>query len=174
MLGYGVAVAVASLSCSIGPFLAATGIALRRGDPFAFLTYAVGMGLVVGVLAVAAALASTVVAGGVRRVLPYVSRLGGALLVLTGGYVGYYGLYELRLYRGGDPADPLIDAAAQVQQVLAEWLRTAGPTALAVALAVLVGVAVLVRRRRSSPSPAPDRSAPEAAPRSPARHPSSG
>jgi cytochrome c-type biogenesis protein len=173
MLGYGVAFAVASLSCSIGPFLAATGIALRRGDPFAFLAYAVGMGLVVGVLAVAAALASTVVAGGVRRMLPHVGRLGGALLVLTGGYVGYYGLYELRLYQGGDPADPVIDAAARVQQVLAEWLRAVGPAVVASALAVLVGVAVL-RRRRSSPSLGPGRSAPEAAPRSAARHPSSG
>jgi cytochrome c-type biogenesis protein len=31
MAGYGVAFAVASLSCTIGPFLAVTGIALRGG-----------------------------------------------------------------------------------------------------------------------------------------------
>jgi cytochrome c-type biogenesis protein len=174
MLGYGVAFAIASLSCSIGPFLAAAGIALRRGDPFAYLTYAVGMGLVVAVLAIAAALASTVLAEKARGLLRYVGRVGGALLVLTGVYVGYYGLYELRLYQGGDPSDPVIDLAARVPGVLSEWLRALGPTALVIALIVLVGAVVVVRRRRSSPSPSPHRSAPEAAPRSPARHPASG
>lgn len=77
-------------------------MALRRGDPVAYLAYALGMGLVVAVLAVAAALAGTAVTAGVRRLLPYVGRVGGALLVLTGLYVGYYGIYELRLF----PATP--------------------------------------------------------------------
>ena len=37
-----------------------------------------GMGLVVAVLAVAAALARTAVAAGICRLLPYVGRIGGA------------------------------------------------------------------------------------------------
>ena len=108
MAGYGVAFAIASLSCTIGPFLAAAGIALRGGDIGSglatFLAYALGMGLVVAVLAVAAALASTAVATGIRRVLPYVPTIGGALLVVTGAYVGYYGYYELQLFHGGGSA----------------------------------------------------------------------
>lgn len=149
MLGYGVAFAIASLSCSIGPFLAAAGIALRRGDPFAFLAYAAGMGLVVAVLAVAAALASTAVADRMRQLLPYVGRIGGALLVLTGAYVGYYGLYELRLYHAdGDPSDPIVDAAGQVQQTLSDWLRAIGPVPLTVALVALTAGGVLLVRRR--------------------------
>ncbi len=175
MLGYGVAFAIASLSCSIGPFLAAAGIALRRGDPLAFLTYGLGMGLVVAVLAVGGALASTVVAEQARRLMPHLGKLGGALLMVTGAYVGYYGLYELRLYRGdADPSDPVVDTAARVQEVLSGWLRTLGPTPLVIVLTVLVGAIVVVRRRRSSPSPSPDRPEPSAAPHSPARHPASG
>lgn len=151
MAGYGVAFAVASLSCSIGPFLAAAGIALRDGEVGSglatFVAYALGMGLVVAVLAVAAALASTAVAGGIRRVLPYVPRIGGALLVVTGAYVGYYGYYELRLNAGGSAADPVVEAAGTVQQVLLGWLDAAGPVVLAVVLAALVAGGLLLARR---------------------------
>ncbi|MGH3761373.1 cytochrome c biogenesis CcdA family protein [Actinophytocola sp.] len=151
MAGYGVAFAVASLSCSIGPFLAAAGVALRDGDfgtgLAAFGAYAVGMGLVVAVLAVAAALASTAVVTGVRRALPYVTRAGGALLVLAGAYVAYYGYYELRLFRGGSPADPVVEAAGTIQRTLLGWLDAAGPVMLVVLLGVLVAGGLLLARR---------------------------
>jgi cytochrome c biogenesis protein CcdA len=138
MLGYGVAFAIASLSCTIGPFLAVAGVSLRHGDPWAFLVYGLGMGLVVGVLA----LAGTAVARGIRRVLPYVSRIGGGLLLVTGLYVGYYGCYELRVYDGGDPADPVVDLAGSVQGALSDWLRAAGPVPFVIVL--IVGL-ILVR-----------------------------
>ena len=151
MAGYGVAFAVASLSCSIGPFLAAAGVSLRDGDlgtgRAGFTAYALGMGLVVAVLAVAAALASTAVATGLRRALPYVTRAGGALLVLAGAYVAYYGYYELRLFHGGDPADPVVEAAGQVQHTLVMWVDAAGPVVLTVVLAVLVAGGLLLARR---------------------------
>lgn len=155
MLGYGIAFAVASLSCTIGPFLAVAGVALRGGDLgsglSAFLAYALGMGLVVAVLAVAAALASTTATTGIRRLLPYVGRIGGVLLVITGAYVGYYGSYELRLYHaGGDATDPIVDAAARVQGTLSDWLHTIGPIPLLSTLVVLTGAAVLLRHRRRS------------------------
>ena len=154
MAGYGVAFALASVSCAIGPFLAAAGVALRGGDLgsglVTFVAYALGMGLVVAVLAVAAALASTAVATGLRRALPYVTRVGGALLVVTGAYVAYYGYYELRLFHaGGSAADPVVEAAGTVQRVLVEWLDAAGPAVLAVVLAVLVAGGLLVARRRA-------------------------
>jgi cytochrome c biogenesis protein CcdA len=151
MAGYGVAFAIASLSCTIGPFLAATGIALRGGSGLVtFVAYAAGMGLVVAVLAMAAALASTAVATGIRRVLPYVPRVGGALLVATGAYVAYYGYYELRLYHaGGDPADPVVDTAGDIQSTLVSWVDTIGPVPLLAALVLLAGGVVLLARRRT-------------------------
>jgi len=154
MLGYGVAFAVASLSCSIGPFLAAAGIALRDGAVATglatFVVYALGMGLVVAVLAVTAALAGNAVATGLRRVLPYVTRAGGALLVLAGGYVAYYGYYELRLFHGdGDAVDPVVRAAGTVQSTLVRWLDSTGPVVLVGVLVVLVTGGVLLARRRA-------------------------
>jgi cytochrome c-type biogenesis protein len=153
MLGYGIAFAVASLSCTIGPFLAVAGVALRGDDLgsglAAFIAYALGMGLVVAVLAVAAALASSTTAAGIRKLLPHVGRIGGVLLVVTGAYVGYYGIYELRLYHAeGDAADPIVDAAARVQGVLSDWLDATGPFPFVIALVVLTGAAVLLRRGR--------------------------
>jgi len=152
MAGYGVAFAIASLSCSIGPFLAAAGVALRSGELgtglATFAAYAVGMGLVVAVLAVAAALASTAVVTGLRRALPYVTRIGGALLVVTGAYVAYYGYYELRLFHAdGSPADPVVEAAGTVQSTLVGWVDAAGPLVLAVVLGVLVAGGLLLTRR---------------------------
>ena len=101
MYGYGVSYAIASLSCTIGPFLAVTAAGFRGGSiatgvPI-YLAYVAGLTLVVGVLAIAAATASSALADRLRRILPFVNRIGGALLVLVGLYVGYYGLYELRL-----------------------------------------------------------------------------
>lgn len=162
MLGYGVAFAIASLSCTIGPFLAVTGIALSGGNLLsslsAFLVYAVGMGLVVAVLAVAAALARAAVATGIRRLLPHIGRIGGGLLVVTGAYVGYYGFYELRLNNGGGNAtDPIVDLAATVQTALSDWMQATGPIPIVVALAILVGGGLLLRHRsRHATPPEPD------------------
>jgi cytochrome c-type biogenesis protein len=154
MAGYGVAFAIASLSCTIGPFLATTGIALRGGDTLSglatFLTYALGMGLVVAVLALAAALASTAVATGIRRLLPHVPRIGGVLLLVTGAYVGYYGYYELQLFHGnGQADDPIVAAAGEVQSTLVSWLDAIGPVPLVSALAVLLGGGLLLARHHA-------------------------
>ena len=47
MFGYGVGSAIASRSCTIGPFLAVTGTSLRRGSPaqgvLVYLAYAAGI-----------------------------------------------------------------------------------------------------------------------------------
>lgn len=144
MFGYGVAFAVASLSCTIGPFLAVAGVALRDGGPLPFLAYALGMGLVVTVLAVAVAFSSE---AGLRRVLPHVTRVGGALVLVAGLYVGYYGVHELRVaHAGADPADPVVDAAAAVQSALAGWVSALGPWPFVVALGV--GLVALRFRKR--------------------------
>lgn len=158
MVGYGVGYAIASLSCTIGPFLAVTGAAFSGGPVveglLIYLAYGAGMTLVVGVLAIAAALASATVADRARRLLPYVNRISGALLVLVGAYVGYYGVYEVRLFHfGGDANDPVISAAGQLQGALAGWVDSHGAWPWLVAIAVLAGVVAVWtvgRNRRRS------------------------
>ncbi|TDD69873.1 cytochrome c biogenesis protein CcdA [Jiangella aurantiaca] len=148
MAGYGVAYAVASLSCTVAPFLAMATATFTSsgilGGLAAFVAYGVGMGLVVGLLAAAVALGSDAVVRRARRLLPYVSRVSGVLLLLAGGYVVYYGVYELRVRAGGDPADPVIDAALELQGRLSGVVADLGPRWLAAAAVVVAGIALIV------------------------------
>lgn len=146
MYGYGISYAIASLSCTIGPFLAVTAAGLRGGSIVTgvaiYLSYSAGLTLVVGVLAVAAATASTAMVDRLRRILPFVNRIGGALLVLVGLYVAYYGSYEVRLFgANGNPRDAVITAVGRLQGATAGWVHQHGiwPWVMAVlALAVVV------------------------------------
>lgn len=146
MYGYGVSYAIASLSCTIGPFLAVTAAGFRGGSVVTgvavYLAYVAGLTLVVGVLAVAAAdlaRAGSTLPDRLRRVLPFVNRVGGALLMLVGLYVGYYGVYELRLSSAAaNPHDAVIAAAGRLQGALAGWVHQHGVWPWAVALFVLV------------------------------------
>jgi cytochrome c biogenesis protein CcdA len=155
MFGYGVSYAIASLSCTVGPFLAVTAAGLRGGSVVGaaavYVAYAAGFTLVVGVLAVAAALASSAVVERMRRIVPYVNRISGALLLLVGVYVGYYGLYEIRLFAGnGNPQDPVIAAAGWAQGAIAGWVHQHGAWPWLVVLAVLiVGAAAWGARMRA-------------------------
>lgn len=155
MYGYGLGYAIASLSCTVGPFLAVTAAGLRGGSILGsvsiYLAYVAGLTLVVGVLAVAAACASSALADRLRRILPFVNRAGGALLVIVGLYVGYYGLYEVRLFRlHGHPQDAVIAAAGRVQGALAGWVHQHGawPWLLALVLLVAAALATAHYRRR--------------------------
>ncbi|APE37994.1 hypothetical protein BOX37_03460 [Nocardia mangyaensis] len=159
MLGYGIAYAVASLSCTIGPFLAVTSSTFRSGSVLggiaAYLAYAAGMALLVGTLALVVALAGAQAVTRMRKVLPYVSRLSGVLMVVAGVYVAYYGVYELRLFAGAtDADDPVIEGAAWIQQILADAVERIGAVTLLAVVAALmvlvVGAAGLRRRRKSS------------------------
>jgi cytochrome c biogenesis protein CcdA len=156
MFAYGISYAVASLSCTVGPFLAVTAAGLRGGSVLGgvsvYVAYAGGFTLVVGVLAVAAALASSAAVDRMRRIVPYVNRISGALLLIVGVYVGYYGLYEIRLFTGnGNPEDSVIAAAGRMQGAIAGWVHQHGAWPWLVALAVLT-IAALAAAWRASAS----------------------
>lgn len=154
MFGYGVAYAVASLSCTVGPFLAVTAAGSRSGSTAGavgvYLVYAAGFALIVGTLAVGAVFACSALANRLRRLLPIVNRVGGAMVVVVGVYVAYYGSYELRLFGGGgDPRDAVIAAAGRVQGVLVGWVHGHGAMPWALLLvALIIGVSVWAWRLR--------------------------
>ncbi|MGC1212120.1 MAG: cytochrome c biogenesis protein CcdA, partial [Micromonospora sp.] len=95
-----------------------------------------------------------------RRAAPLLGRVAGLLLMLTGGYVAWYGWYEIRLFSGADADDPLVGAAGRLQGAISGRLAGLGPWAVAALagalLLVAVGLTVARRRRatgRSTPSP---------------------
>ncbi|WP_431930978.1 cytochrome c biogenesis CcdA family protein [Nonomuraea jabiensis] len=152
LYGYGLSYAVASLSCTVGPFLAVTSASLSGGGLLggvaAFATYALGMGLVITVLSVTVAFARAAMVARLRRLLPYVSRASGGLLTLAGLYVVYYGWYELRVFAGADADDPIVNTATAVQTTLVGWLTGLGTGWLVVALALLTVGALTLRKAR--------------------------
>ena len=124
MFLFGVSYAVASLSCTIGPFLAVTSTTFRNENYLSgvmvFVLYGLGMGLVVSVLTMAVALAKDGMVAKFRSLLPKMNKIAGVLLVIAGLYVAYYGYYEVQLFFfDGDLDDPVIDAGESVQS----WLQ---------------------------------------------------
>ncbi|MCY0931493.1 cytochrome c biogenesis protein CcdA [Streptomyces sp. H27-H1] len=148
---FGAAYAIASLGCTIAPFLAIVVSAFRSGSGFEgvvlFTAYATGMGVIVGAAALSVALTRSARVGRLRRIGSVATRLGGALLLLVGAYVAYYGWYEIRTLRDPQTTDPLVDAAGTIQRALADTLDTIGIPAVATLFAVLLLAALLLRRR---------------------------
>lgn len=101
---FGMAFAAASLSCTLPIFLMVVGSALARGG-FAsgviqFVSYALGMGLVLVVLTLGIALLKEgLIVSRLQRTLPYVERVAAVLVLLAGSYIVYYWLFKAELIR---------------------------------------------------------------------------
>ncbi|MEU4790732.1 cytochrome c biogenesis CcdA family protein [Micromonospora tulbaghiae] len=151
---FGAAYALTSLTCAIAPFLAIVVTSLRAGSPLRglalFGAYALGMALVVGVAALAVALLRGRVVARLRGAGAWMPRLSGLVLLVAGGYVAWYGWYEVRLAQGRYDAftDPVIRTAAQTQQALVRALDTAGPAVLTALLAILLLLTLTLARSR--------------------------
>ncbi|MFI7216933.1 cytochrome c biogenesis CcdA family protein [Micromonospora maritima] len=150
---FGAAYALTSLTCAIAPFLAIVVTSLRAGSTLRglalFGAYALGMALVVGVAALAVALLRGRTVARLRGAGAWVPRLSGLVLLVAGGYVAWYGWYEVRLAQGRYDAfaDPVIRTAARAQQTLVSAVDTLGPAVLTAVLAALL-LAPLTRRPR--------------------------
>lgn len=154
MAGFGASYAVASLGCTIAPFLAVVVTAFRAGSTaeglLAFLAYAVGMGVVVGAASVAVALTRSGVIGRLRSLGGALTRLGGALLLVAGAYVAWYGVWELRVFHAGAGSDPVVDAAGELQRWLADTAQAVGVGGFLLTLAVLVVVGTVLHARSAA------------------------
>jgi len=139
---FGISYAVVSLSCTLPLFIVAVSTTIDTDSLAtgigAFLAYGAGMGLVLMVLTLAIALARQGIVHRFRAVLPHVNRISGALLVVAGAYVAYYGWYELQVRDGntdpGGPAPWVFDLSGD----LSNWVNEVGPTRLALLLALVL------------------------------------
>ena len=155
MFVFGVSYAVASLSCTLPVFLSAVGTTFTRSNFVSglavFAAYSAGMALVLMVLTVALALARHSLVTRLRQAMRYVQRAAGALLVVAGAYVAWYGITEIRLdsgATGGGAVDLVTDLSADIST----WVQDTGATRIGVVLAVLVAAAAAFsvgRRRRA-------------------------
>jgi cytochrome c-type biogenesis protein len=93
---FGIAYAVTSLACTLPIFLVVAGSALAAGGPVAaagqFVSYALGMGMILTTVILGAAFFQAAVQRSLRRVVPYVHRLSASFLVGAGLFVINYWL----------------------------------------------------------------------------------
>lgn len=94
MFLFGIGYGIASLGCTLPVFLAVVGASLATGGAAQSLqvlvAYGFGMTVVLVVLAVGAAMLREGIARGMRRMLPYMDKISGTLLILAGTYLTYY------------------------------------------------------------------------------------
>lgn len=126
---FGVSYAVVSLSCTVGIFISGVsnsfssdGIARGTGN---FLAYAIGMGVVITFLTMSLALAKSNVATNMRRLLPYITRISGVLLVLAGIYMIDYGIWDYRVVVSNDfdAGNLLVDHFLEFQEATSSWIQ---------------------------------------------------
>ncbi len=154
MFLFGLSYAIASLSCTIGPFTSVVASTFSRESAASgvatFVAYGAGMGLLLMVLTVTLALARRGLVTGLRRALPYVQRTSGALMVLMGSYLVWYGIYEIRLLRSGtSPGRGPVGVVTRWSSDLSERFRGADAVQAALGLALVLAVVVLVALLRA-------------------------
>ncbi len=138
MFLFGVSYAVVSLSCTIGLFIQAVSNTFTT-DGFAeglgnFVAYGLGMGSVVLLLTVSLARARTAAAAGMRRLLPHIGRISGAVLLAGGIYLIDYGIWDIRVLLHGDPFAPnlFVDRFLEFQAAVSNWINTTTPERIGV------------------------------------------
>lgn len=159
---FGLSYAAVSLSCTAPIFLGTVIGSFTRSSfiegASAFLAYAVGMGLVITVLTLAMAVFRAGVANAFRKVLPYVNKASGVLLVLTGIFLIIYARWELSTFSAtGEINDGfLVREATRLQSTVANWVSNFGGTRFAMLIAIVIalvtGWAGLSRRRQTATS----------------------
>jgi cytochrome c biogenesis protein CcdA len=162
MFVFGISYAIASLSCTIGPFTAVVAQTFARSSVasgvITFIAYGLGMGLLLMALTVSLAMARQGLLVKLRRALPYVTRVSGAIMVLMGAYLAWYGVYEVRLviYGDQDAQQGPVGLVTGWSSEISTWLDGFDPLQVALVLALVIAVVgLVVAWRTTSRRPSP-------------------
>jgi cytochrome c-type biogenesis protein len=148
MLLFGVGYGLASVGCTLPVFLVAVGasMATRGGTAVlaAFGAYALGMALMLVALSIGAALLRDGLARALKRALPHLRWVTGALLLLVGAYLVYYWAAVLWMPPGALAVDPVIAFSQHWTFLTQAWADAGGGRWLVQSAAGVVVLAALV------------------------------
>lgn len=144
---FGISFGIVSLGCTIGPFFA-TVIGTFSSDSWfegvqVFITYGLGMSLIVMFLTLATGMARSEVALLMRRVLPHIGKISGVFLILTGVFLTIYGWWEIQIFRGNVSSNWLTDTSAEFQSSITNWINEIGASHISIVLGILIGGAIV-------------------------------
>lgn len=159
-IGYGISFALASISCTVGPFLAITASAISKHNLWSiftlFLSYSLGMAGVVLLLALLVASAQVSAINRLKKSQGRIAQFSGLLLILVGLYEIWYGWYEIRILHDATASDPVITTVIKLQSHVTQWIASIGTTSLVAVLTVpiiaLLFAGVKRRSRKESSS----------------------
>lgn len=146
---FGVAYAVASLSCTLPVFLAVV-VGVVTSTNFlsgfvSFLVYGVGMSLVLLALTLALVFGKKSLVGVIRRSGRFLGRIAGAILVVAGTYITFFWIDNLSRPQAASSPIQFVDRlSATLTQVIGENPYVSG---LILGAVVALAVAVLLLRR---------------------------
>ena len=159
MFLFGISYAIASLSCTIGLFLAVVGTSSASrgfGDRLgSFVSYGAGMGLLATTLTLAVAFAKGGFVNKFRQMLPKINMISAVILIIVGVYVALYGVWSIQVLGNSTPPtwlDDFILGAEGVQTDVATAIESRA-SILGwgfVAINVAIAVAGLVARSDGS------------------------
>lgn len=173
MVAFGAAYAVCSLGCTLPVFLALVGASLATASVaeslVVFSFYGLGMATTLMALSVAGALARHGLARALKRLLPYMGRVAGTLLLLSGAYLSYY--WGRVLWGPADAlsTDPLLTVVTRFSTWIQRTASSGGGRSLVLSAGAIVAAAIVValwqrtgrdggrRRAVEAPPPAPFR-----------------
>jgi sulfite exporter TauE/SafE len=151
MVLFGVSYAIASLGCTLPIFLVVVAGTNERANAvsgaLAFLSYCLGMTVVLMTVSVALALARDGLVRRLRELTRFVDRASGALLVVVGVYLVWYGI-KATDPTNGTASTPLAFVESWSTSA-STWLSNGGAgrgVALAVVVALAAGLSLRSRR----------------------------
>lgn len=101
-LVFGMAYAIASLSCTIPIFILVVLQAVSSGGLLSgltiFVSYAAGMGLMMTILSVAISVSKEFVLRYMGSLMPYIGRVSGVIIILAGLYLIYFQIIKGRAF----------------------------------------------------------------------------
>jgi cytochrome c biogenesis protein CcdA len=144
MYVFGVVYAIASLGCTLPVFLSVVGASLAVRGPGAatavLIAYGAGMSVVMMTLALVAGGARDRLVKTMRRALPRMQRISGALLLVAGVYLSYYWLRILFGPIATLADDPIVGTVQRFTSQIERVATANGGTIFIVSATVIVAV----------------------------------
>lgn len=157
MFLFGIGYGIASLGCTLPVFLAVIGASLATqgagGALLVLVAYGVGMAIMLILFSTGAALVRDGLIRSVRRIMPYMGRITGAMLTVAGLYLTYY----WGRVKFGSAAtlgdDPIVGFVGDFTATIERYAGTVGRPVMVVLGIVLLGILGVMLWKRLAGTP---------------------
>ena len=144
---FGISYAFVSIGCSAPIFFLTVGGSFSRdgivNGSAVFISYALGMSIVITVLTVGISIARSSITEKYRSIMKYLNPISGIFLSISGFFLSAYGWWEIQVSRGNYGTNPLVDLSLRGSGRLSNWVNDVGGGRFAMAcLMIVVGILV--------------------------------